>query len=172
MGVEGSKFNVCVTAGPDAPDMLFRFKIKDGSVTVGQVIDAVTDEIQAGLGDEHYDYEWDGEVTGLVPYFGDDWDNLPEGALLDRLTIALLRWPGRQPCVPVADYTMEQIWADSDMDGADGELYVIGVCATDGWTDEEDELAQIDYWKDTDFEGTEWYDLRRADHNLVAHLCT
>ena len=54
MGVEGSKFNVCVTAGPDAPDMLFRFKIKDGSVTVGQVIDAVTEEIQAGLGDEQY----------------------------------------------------------------------------------------------------------------------
>lgn len=81
MGVEGSKFNVCVTAGPDAPDMLFRFKIKNGDVTVGEVIDAVTDEIQAGLGDEHYDYEWDGEVIGLVPYFGDDWDNLPEGPL-------------------------------------------------------------------------------------------
>ena len=80
MGVEGSKFNVCVTAGPDAPDMLFRFKIKNGAVTVGQVIDAVTEEIQAGLGDEDYDYEWDGEITGLVPYFGDDWDNLPEGA--------------------------------------------------------------------------------------------
>ena len=84
MGVEGSKFNVCVTAGPDAPDMLFRFKIKDGGVTVSQVIDAVTEEIQAGLGDEDYDYDWDGEVTGLVPYFGDDWENLPEGALRAR----------------------------------------------------------------------------------------
>ena len=42
------------------------------------------------------------------------------------------------------------------MDGADGELYVIGVCATDGWTSEDEELEQIEYWKDTDFEGTEW----------------
>eukprot|EP01046_Picozoa_sp_COSAG06_P072005 COSAG06_NODE_20865_length_778_cov_1.251841_1_plen_112_part_10 len=102
MGVEGSKFNVCVTAGPDAPDMLFRFKIKDGGVTVSQVIDAVTEEIQAGLGDEDYDYDWDGEVTGLVPYFGDDWENLPEGALrarpllprapLARCCSAPLRW--------------------------------------------------------------------------------
>jgi len=56
----------------------------------------------------------------------------------------------------VTDYTMEQIWSDSDMDGADGELYVIGVCATDGWTSEDEELEQIEYWKDTDFEGTEW----------------
>ena len=32
--------------------------------------------------DCRYDYEWDGELTGLVPYFGDDWDNLPEGAQL------------------------------------------------------------------------------------------
>jgi hypothetical protein len=51
---------------------------------------------------------------------------------------------------------MEQIWSDNDMDGADGELYVIGVCATDGWADEDDEVEQIDYWKDTDFDGTEW----------------
>lgn len=51
---------------------------------------------------------------------------------------------------------MDQIWADNDMDGADGELYVIGVCATDGWADESDETEQIEYWKDTDFEGCEW----------------
>jgi hypothetical protein len=51
---------------------------------------------------------------------------------------------------------MEQILSDNDMDGADGELYVIGVCATDGWADEDDEVEQIDYWKDTDFDGTEW----------------
>jgi hypothetical protein len=80
MGVEGSKFNVCVTAGQDAPDMVFRFKIKDGEVTVGQVLDEVTDAIQGGLSDDNYTYEWDGEVTGLVPYFGDDWEDLPEGA--------------------------------------------------------------------------------------------
>lgn len=137
--------------------MLFRFKIKDGTVTVGQVIDAVTEEIQNGLGDEEYDYEWDGEVTGLVPYFGDDWDNLPEGTRTDACVSCMASTMSKRSGVwPAADYTMEQIWSDSDMDGADGELYVIGVCATDGWADDDDELAQIDYWKDTDFEGTEW----------------
>ena len=80
MGVEGSKFNVCITAGPDAPDMLFRFKIKDGDVTVGQVLDEVTEVIQDGLSDDNYHYVWDGEVVGLVPYWGDDWEDLPEGA--------------------------------------------------------------------------------------------
>jgi hypothetical protein len=97
MGVEGSKFNVCVTAGPDAPDMLFRFKIKDGGVTVSQVIDAVTEEIQAGLGDEDYDYDWDGEVTGLVPYFGDDWENLPDGALRHARCSRARRLPAAAP---------------------------------------------------------------------------
>ena len=56
---------------------------------------------------------------------------------------------------------MDQIWADNDMDGADGELYVIGVCATDGWSEEADETEQIEYWKDTDFDGCEWCDLPR-----------
>eukprot|EP01047_Picozoa_sp_COSAG01_P073798 COSAG01_NODE_12137_length_1795_cov_1.484670_2_plen_66_part_00 len=39
----------------------------------------VQEEINGGLGDEAYDYEWDGEVTGLVPYFGPSWDDLHEG---------------------------------------------------------------------------------------------
>lgn len=59
---------------------------------------------------------------------------------------------------------MEQIKNDNDMEGMDGELYVIGVCATDGWTDEDEELDQIDYWKDTDFEGTEWCGLHSTRH--------
>ena len=36
MGQGATKFNVCVTAGPDAPDMLFHFRIKEEDVTVGQ----------------------------------------------------------------------------------------------------------------------------------------
>ena len=107
MGQGATKFNVCVTAGPDAPDMLFHFRIKEEDVTVGQsalrpaldlavqaallplvrllisgaaVIDAVTETIQDGLESDEYEFDWDGEVTGLVPYFGDDWENLPEGA--------------------------------------------------------------------------------------------
>ena len=59
----------------------------------------------------------------------------------------------------IADYTMAQIYSDSDMDGADGELYVIGVCATDGWESEEGENEQIEYWKDTDWDGCEWCEL-------------
>ncbi len=41
MGADGSKFNVCVSAGPDAPDMVFRFDIRNPEVTVGEVLDAV-----------------------------------------------------------------------------------------------------------------------------------
>ena len=44
------------------------------------VIEAVTETIQDGLESDEYEFDWDGEVTGLVPYFGDDWENLPEGA--------------------------------------------------------------------------------------------
>ena len=80
MGNDGSKFNVCVSAGPDSPDMVFRFDVSDEMVTVGEVLDKVQIEIARGLGDEDYDYVWDGEIISLVPYFGDDWDDLPEGA--------------------------------------------------------------------------------------------
>ena len=79
MGADGSKFNVCVSAGADLPDMIFRFTLKDGEMTVGAVIDKITETIAGGLEDEKYEYEWDAEVTGLVPYFGDEWSDLPEG---------------------------------------------------------------------------------------------
>ena len=46
---------------------------------VGDVIDKVQETIASGLEDEAYSYEWDAEVTGLVPFFGDEWADLPEG---------------------------------------------------------------------------------------------
>ena len=59
MGNDGSKFNVCVSAGPDSPDMVFRFDISDEMVTVGEVLDKVQIEIERGLGDDDYDYDED-----------------------------------------------------------------------------------------------------------------
>ena len=53
------------------------------------VIEAVTETIQDGLESDEYEFDWDGEVTGLVPYFGDDWENLPEGAYRPCPTAAL-----------------------------------------------------------------------------------
>lgn len=41
MGADASKFNVCVSAGPDSPDMVFRFDIRNPDITVGEVLDAV-----------------------------------------------------------------------------------------------------------------------------------
>ena len=38
--------------------------------------------------------------------------------------------------------TVGQIWTDSNLEGADGELYVIGVVASDGW-DVDDNDAQV-----------------------------
>lgn len=60
------------------------------------------EEINGGLGDEAYDYEWDGEVTGLVPYFGPSWDDLHEGERAGCVAGPLTPQPASQPARPLA----------------------------------------------------------------------
>ena len=55
--------------------------------------------------------------------------------------------------------TVGQIYTDSALEGADGELYVIGVVASDTWADE---AAQVEYWKAADFAATEFVEFQIA----------
>ena len=110
-----------------------------GDTSVGEAVDAISQLIKDGLESDDYDYEFDCELLGLMPYFGESWD------MFDR------------------DMKIHEIddGADATVDEDTGETYVIGICDSweddEGWDDDENEDAitgeqkQVNYFQELDF---------------------
>merc|ERR1712072_441193 len=115
--------------------------LSPGDTAVGQVSEAISNSIKNGLECDEYDYAFDAEMTGLIPYFGEFWEAYGDDMLLSDIA--------------------EQ--ADSIVDDETGETYVIGICNSweddEGWDDDEcpdaitGEQKQIKYFQELDFTG-------------------
>eukprot|EP00947_MAST-08B_sp_MAST-8B-sp1_P003368 g3368.t1 len=126
------------------------FKISvtcSGDTTIGQVQESISEFIKSGLESEDYDYEFDANLSGMIPYFGEAWETFPEDMKMHEIDDA----------------------ADAVVDEDTGETYVIGICDSweddEGWDDDENEdaitgeMKQVNYFKELDFGGDDFVEM-------------